>query len=130
MNIGFIFDIDGIVEEKYLKIPYLSGLHYRHFSTGDFVLNNVVDFRASVLEQNYIGKEIQRHIYYVVLSNKQESVAQVAKCLDDIQNARFDFRQDKDEVHVLLNIEDQNGVSLSEYEAMMPCLKKQRSVRV
>lgn len=53
MNIGFIFDIDGIVEEKDLKIPYLSGLHYRHFSTGDFVLNNVVDFRASVLEQNY-----------------------------------------------------------------------------
>lgn len=123
MNIGFIFDIDGIIAENDVKIPYLSGLHYRHFSSGDFVLNNVIDFRASVLEQNYIGKEINKHIYYVVLANKKESIAQVAQCLDDIQKARLDFRQDKDEVHVLLNIEDQKGVSLREYEAMMPCLK-------
>lgn len=123
MNIGFIFDIDGIVEEKDLKIPYLSGLHYRHFSTGDFAPKNILDFRASVLQQNYAGQEVRKHIYYVVVANKKESIAQLAKCLDGIQNSRLDFRQDKDEVHVFLNIGDQGDVTLHEYEAMMPCLR-------
>ena len=123
MNIGFIFDIDGIVEEKDLKIPYLSGLHYRHFSAGDFLLNNVIEFRASVLEQNYEGEEIHKHIYYVIVSNNSESIVRVSKCLDDIQKARFEFRQDKDEVHVLLNMVAKDGVSLSDYERLMPCLR-------
>lgn len=123
MNVGFVFDIDGIIAEEDLSIPYLSALHYHRYSTGDFVLQNVIDFRGGVLQQNYVGKEIHKHIYYIVVNNKKESISQVAKCLDDIQRARFDFRQDKDEVHVLLNLDAPDGISLRDYEETMQCLR-------
>ena len=123
MNVGFVFDIDGIIKEEDLKIPYLSELYYRHFSKDDFKLNNIIDFRGEILTKYFVGREVQRHIYYIVLKNDKDSVKKISDCLNEIQKSRFDFSQDRDEVHVLLNMDEPDGVSLHEYEVMMPCLK-------
>ncbi|MBE6250686.1 MAG: hypothetical protein E7111_03430 [Bacteroidales bacterium] len=123
MNIGFVLDIDEIVAEDDLRIPYIYGMHYRHFDSGDFELKNVIDFRGGVLEHNYVGEEINRRIYFIIASNKENSISRISNCLNEVQKSKFEFSQDKDEIHVLLNLEDPHGLTLSDYEKMMPCLR-------
>lgn len=126
MNFGYIFDLDNIINEEVLRIQYLSGLHYKHYDISDFKLANVISFRDEVMRNsssNIIIDKLETHIFYVVIKNDKETLKQVSSCLSDMQRDKVHFNQEHYEVHVMLNMIDEDGVSIKEYEKLMPCLK-------
>lgn len=123
MNIGYIFDLDNIIAEEDLKIPYLSGLYYKHYSREDFTCSNIIKFRDKVMRENNIGRDIDKHIFYIVLKNNRNTIERVSLCLNEIQNDIIHFNQLNYEIHVLLNLVDENRVTIKEYENIMHCLK-------
>lgn len=123
MNIGYIFDLDKIINEQDLTIPHLSGLYYKHYNLQEFTLRNIISFRDKVMREDNEGYEVEKHIFYVVIKNKKETIKQVSSCLSDIQNDKIHFNQEHYEIHVLLNLTEEEGASIKEYENIMQCLR-------
>ncbi len=122
MNIGYIFDISQLINEEAVMIPHLSGLCFKHFNLEDFTIHNVINFRDEMMKKNG-GIEIDKHIFFVVIKNSLETIEKVALCLAEMQRDKIHFNQEHYEVHVLLNLINDTGVSIKEYESKMQCLK-------
>ncbi|MBQ7853179.1 MAG: hypothetical protein IJ342_09980 [Muribaculaceae bacterium] len=123
MNIGYIFDLDNIVKEEDLTIPHLSGLYYKHYSREDFTCSSVINFRDKVMRENNIVRDIDKHIFYIVIKNNRDTIEKVSLCIDEVQKDVLHFNQVGYEFHVLLNLIEEDGVSIKEYENIMHCLK-------
>lgn len=124
MNIGFIIDLNNIVDQEAIGIPHLSGLHFRHLDSGGLTPVEIRKFRDEViLRPEYAGQEIQKNLFFFVVKNEKQSLTALSKCLDDIQTDKKHFDQASYEMHVVCNLVDEEGVSIAEYEKLMPCLK-------
>lgn len=124
MNIGYIIDLNGIIKEEAMHIPHLRDLHYKTIVPNNLKAANVRGFRDEViLRQNYANQEIDKHLFFFVITNDKETLEALSKCLNDIQADKVHFNQAQYEMHVVCNIVKQDGFSIGEYEKMMPCLK-------
>ena len=123
MILGYIFDLNGIVSEETMTIPHLSGLYYRHLPPDDLNLPAIISFRDEItLKQTRAGQAIDKHIFFIVVKNNRETIQRLSVCLDAMQKDIIHFNQAHFEVHVLLNLIEDDGISIKEYEKMMPCL--------
>lgn len=124
MNIGYLIDLSNIVTPDALAIPYVSGLHFRHIEKKDLTLPSIRSFRDEVImRDDYAGQQIDKHIFFIAIDNKHDSVEAMAACLGEMQKDIINFNQAQYEVHVIFNLIDENGISIGDYERMMPCLR-------
>lgn len=123
MNIGYVIDLDNIISKESLTIPHLSHLNYKHFESEEFKLSALINFRDEAMRQSSVGQVVDKHIFYIVIKNKLESVQKVASCLASMQEDKINFNQQRYEVHMMLNIIEEGGLSIRQYEDAMPCLR-------
>lgn len=125
MNIGYIIDLNGIVNEEALQIPHLSDLHYKSINPTDLSANEVRLMRdGAVLQNNYANQEIEKHLFFFVIKNDKETLKAISTCIDGIQADKVHFNQAQYEMHVVCNLIDEEGFGIGEYEQAMPCLKR------
>lgn len=124
MNIGYLIDLSHIVSQDSIDIPYLSGLHYQSIAPEDFTVSAIKQFRDEmVMHKDYVGLQIEKHIFFVIVDNDKDTIKSLSRCLCKMQEDIINFNQAQYEVHVIFNIMKEDGISIGEYEVLMPCLK-------
>ena len=120
MNIGYIFDVNGILNEEDLHIPYLDGLHYIKIDLTDLTVAKVVETRRDVMKN--IHATIEKHQFFFVINNDNKTLTALSNCINSIQTDRVNFNVQNNEVHVVCNFVDEKGFGIEDYEKGMPCL--------
>lgn len=120
MNIGYIFDLNEILKEEDLHIPYLNNVHYRRIDFKELSISKIIDTRNSVMEN--IQKAVTKHIFFFIINDSTDSLKALERCINNIQEDRQNFNQQNYEIHVVCNFVNDPGLSIKDYEDYMPCL--------
>lgn len=124
MNIGYIIDLNDLIKKEALEIPYLRDLYLQHLASKDVTPMRVRQFRDEVvLRPEYASQEIEKHIFFFVVKNDVNFLKPLSECLVAMQQDALNFNQARDEFHIILNLIDEEGLTLSQFEDQMPCLK-------
>lgn len=122
MNIGYIFDLNGIVNSKDLEIPFVEGLHCQNYNTDELTVEKIVNFRDKIVTDFYAIKKIEKHLIFFVVNNSKDTIDRLSQCISDIQNDKLHFNTNYD-IHVICNFTVCDGYNIREYADTMKCLK-------
>lgn len=123
MNIGYVIDLNGILNEEDLKIPQLSGLYFCKIDAKELNSSKILEIRNDVMIR--INEAVEKHLFFFVMKNDKSILAPLSKCLDEIQADQQHYNIENNEVHVVCNMLDEaDGFSIKEYEKHMTCLTK------
>lgn len=124
MNIGYVFDLDGIISEEDLHIPFLSGIYCFKKNHKDLSASEILSARDKVMEG--IHQSVGKHLYFFVLNFDKEKLAMLSNCISGIQGDTQHFNSNNNEVHVVCSFKDDGQFNASAYEKAMPCLTNNR----
>jgi len=120
MNIGYIFDLNGILTSEDLHIPYIEHLYFTSTNAYDITAETIISIRDE--EMKDIQVSVDKHQFFFVIKNNKEELEELARCISEIQNDNEHFNRQNYEMHVVCNFVDDDGCDIREYEAIMPCL--------
>lgn len=120
MNIGYIFDLNGILASEDLCIPYLGHLYFTSTNANDLTVEALVKTRDEVMRN--VQTTVDKHQFFFVIKNDNFALEQLAECVSDIQNDKKHFNRQNYEMHVVCNFVEDDGFNIKKYEAAMPCL--------
>lgn len=128
MNIGYVFDLSGLLKEKPDSIPYLEGLAigYAAYFQGDgLTLQEIKDCRDRMM-MKYVDEDIDRHFFYFVFDNDKETLPNLKRCVEAIQGERL-FDQQHYVIHLLCNFIREDGFDIDGFQRYMPALRDNRN---
>lgn len=119
MNIAYIIDLNGILKEEDMHIPYLDRLYYYEIAPIDLSKKKVLGFRDEVM--SHTTDLVNKHLYFFVIKNEKNVLSSLSSCLCDIQNDHLLFNREKDEMHVICNfiMEESDGFNIVEYQEQL-----------
>ena len=125
MNIGYIIDLCGIIQNKDLLIPHIDGLYYNSTNPMNLDVTWVLQMRDDVMAK--INTSVDKHVFFFVIKNDNDVLPILSKCVSDIQNDQLHFNQNKDEIHIVCNFLDEtDGFKVKTYEKQMKGLTDNR----
>lgn len=123
MNIGYVFDLSGLLTEDFSNIPFLKGLciDYASYESKDLTIKEFITCRDRMLIK-YVNENIEKHVIFFVLNNSDiEKLKKLASCIAAIQREQM-FDQQHYEIHILFNFINDDGFGIATYEKNMPVL--------
>ena len=107
MNFGYIIDLNGIVHEESLRNLELKGLFFEASDSTRLSLDQVLEFRKSVLRGT--NDLIDKHLFFFVIDNDNETLKAISDCISAIQKDIIHFNQSQNELHIICNLTNKDG---------------------
>lgn len=120
MNIGYIFDLNGIVAAEDLCIPYLDYMYFASTPLNELTVEKIIKTRDDVMRD--IQLSVNKHQFFFVIKNDKDTLKKLAECISGIQKDQRHFNRKNYEMHVICNLIEENGYNIREYEENMACL--------
>lgn len=126
MNQGYVFDLNGIIDEEDLRIPFLKDLYFNKFDLKDLEVSKIRQIRDKVMANVPTNIVVNRHVFFFVIKYDQKYVAALSKCISSIQKEEHLFNAGNCEIHVVCNFMDDGSFNAEAYEQNMPCMNDHR----
>ncbi len=120
MNIGYVFDLNGIFSDEDQHIPFLNDIYCFKYDVADLNASEVLKVRDNVMAK--VHKAVGKHLFFFVLNYDKEALSALSKCISGIQDDTQYFSAANNEVHVVCNFMNDKLFNAKDYEKAMPCL--------
>ena len=128
MNIGYVFDLSGLLCDKHNGIPYLHGLAIdcAAYNKGNGLTLTEIKACRDRMMMKYAKENIKKHFFYFVFDNDFEILPNLARCVNTIQGEPL-FDQQHYVIHLLCNFTREDGFDIAGFQNAMPALRDNRN---